>query len=616
MSKYDNPVKELFSNKRNLVKIILDLLAILIAVNLAVIFKFEEKFLEHLDDGYYASYGITYLAIYIFSKIGNRSWSYTSSIDLLKLVGMNSISMLGGFTFFALTRHPYSRSVILAIFILSCGLQSVYRLLFKMRKNYKVIFRKKTATGSRTLIYGAGEMGTYLAHEKILNPNFSYDILGYIDDDRKKLGTYIYGIKVLGGLASLIEVIERENIETVVIAMPSIDKQRIKTIVNKLKVVENINIKILPRLENMLDNESLENQIRDVSIEDLLGRDQILVNGEHIREVIENKTIFITGGAGSIGSELSRQVAKYNPKKLVNIDLNENALYFLELELKRNFPNLDIQSELASVRELDKIDMLFNRYRPEIVFHAAAHKHVPQMEHNPEEAIKNNIFGTKNVIDSADKYGVQRFVLVSTDKAVNPTNIMGATKRACELLIEDISIRSNTKFMAVRFGNVLGSNGSVIPIFEKLIKEGKNLTITHPDITRYFMTIPEAAQLVIEAGSMGNGGELFVLDMGETVKIIDLAKNMIKLSKADVGIEITGLRPGEKLYEELLYDTKSAIKTENKKIFIARLKESKVDVDRHLNILKELLKESKKEEIVAEMKKFITSYKEPEHHIL
>ncbi|MGL5209693.1 UDP-N-acetylglucosamine 4,6-dehydratase family protein, partial [Cetobacterium sp.] len=371
--------------------------------------------------------------------------------------------------------------------------------------------------------------------------------------------------------------------------------------------------KILPQVGVVLSNDKLSNQIRDVSIEDLLGREQILVNGDSIHKLIENRVVFVTGGAGSIGSELARQIAKHNPKKLITIDVNENDLYFLELELKRKYKNLNLQSEICNIREQDKLEILFKRYAPNLVFHAAAHKHVPLMEHNPEEAIKNNIFGTKNVSEMAIKYGVERFVLISTDKAVNPTNIMGATKRACELVVEEMNKRSETKFMAVRFGNVLGSNGSVIPIFKKLISEGKNLTLTHPDITRYFMTIPEAAQLVIEAGALGNGGELFILDMGAPIKIMDLAKTMIELSNAPINIEIIGLRPGEKLYEELLYDVTKATKTDNNKIFITDIDRMNVDLEYHLEKLKAAVKNPKQDELKELMKKFVQTYQEPSH---
>ena len=340
-----------------------------------------------------------------------------------------------------------------------------------------------------------------------------------------------------------------------------------------------------------------------------------MINDGSIRGLIEDRVVFVTGGAGSIGSELARQIAKYNPRKLVTIDVNENDIYFLELELKRKYPNLNLISEICNIREEEKVDFLFNKYRPNVVFHAAAHKHVPLMEHNPEEAIKNNIFGTKKVAECADRYGVERMVLISTDKAVNPTNLMGASKRACELVIEHMNkVSKNTKFMAVRFGNVLGSNGSVIPIFKKLIEEGKNLTLTHKDITRYFMTIPEAAQLVIEAGSLGNGGEIFILDMGKPVKIYDLAKRMIKLSNANVGIDIVGLRPGEKLFEELLYDVNSAIKTENKKIFITKIEDGNVDITEFFTRLEECIHKPNVEHIKEVMKELVVSYKEVKYN--
>ncbi len=343
-----------------------------------------------------------------------------------------------------------------------------------------------------------------------------------------------------------------------------------------------------------------------------MGRDEILVNEANIGNLIENKVVLVTGAAGSIGSELARQIAKHKPKKLITLDINENDLYFLELELKGKYKDLKLQSEICNIREKEKLEILFRKYKPNIVFHAAAHKHVPLMEHNPDEAIKNNIFGTRNLGELATKYHVQRFVLISTDKAVNPTNIMGATKRSCELIIESMNKKSDTKFMVVRFGNVLGSNGSVIPIFKNLISEGKNLTITHPDITRYFMTIPEAAQLVIEAGALGKGGELFVLDMGKPVKIVDLARKMIKLSKANIGIDFVGLRPGEKLYEELLYDVRLATKTENNKIFIAKIDSIDIDVDLdyHLKKLEEAVKNPDIDEIKALMKNMVVTYKE------
>ena len=494
------------------------------------------------------------------------------------------------------------------------SIQLLCRYIFRLKRYYgkhkKIISKQK-----RTIIYGAGEAGAMLAREYLVNPNFPYDLIGFIDDDSKKIGTSIYNIPVLGNKESFDKVIRNEKIEEILIAIPSMNGTELGRVVDRLQGIEGISIKTVPGISEMIDNKPLSSQIRSVRIEDLLGRDEIVINDGSIRGLIENKVVFVTGGAGSIGSELSRQIAKFNPKKLVTIDVNENDIYFLELELRRRYPNLDLVSEICNIREEEKVDFLFNKYRPNVVFHAAAHKHVPLMEHNPEEAIKNNIFGTKKVAECADKYGVERMVLISTDKAVNPTNLMGASKRACELVIEHMNkVSKNTKFMAVRFGNVLGSNGSVIPIFKKLIEEGKNLTLTHRDITRYFMTIPEAAQLVIEAGSLGNGGEIFILDMGKPVRIYDLAKRMIKLSNANVGIDVVGLRPGEKLFEELLYDVNSAIKTDNKKIFITKIEDGNVDITKFFTKLEECTHNPNVEHIKEIMKELVVSYKEVKYN--
>jgi FlaA1/EpsC-like NDP-sugar epimerase len=606
-------MKELLNNKRSLIKISLDILSIMIGVILALIIKYEYGWINRYDFNYFLIYSIFYSFFYLATKEFLKSWGYTNSLDVLRLLGINIGAYIGSVAYFALIKHGFSRSVITLSFIIAVFIQLGMRFLFRLNRSYKSILIKKKGR-KETIIYGAGEGGVTLIRESITNPNFPYNIIGLIDDDEKKTETYINGAKVLGNFNDFEEILKRLQPENVIIAIPSINKEKIKQIVKVVKKFEKIGIEILPGIDELLLKGTLSSQIRNVDVEDLLGRDQVLVNGDSIKQIIKNKTIFVTGGAGSIGSELVRQIAKYNPKQLIAIDVNENALYFLELELKRIFPMLKIITEICNIREEEKVDYLFKKYNPEIVFHAAAHKHVPLMEHNPEEAIKNNIFGTKNLAEAADKYQVERFVLISTDKAVNPTNIMGATKRACELVIEDINKQSNTKFMAVRFGNVLGSNGSVIPIFKKLIEEGKNLTLTHPEITRYFMTIPEAAQLVIEAGALGSGGEVFILDMGEPIKIMDLAKTMIELSNADVDIEIVGLRPGEKLYEELLYDVNSAIKTENKKIFITKLTDESHDIGYHLERLKKAVKNPNIEEIKELMKKFIISYREPEHH--
>jgi len=452
---------------------------------------------------------------------------------------------------------------------------------------------RSDANSENVLIYGAGEAGVLLVKESRINPNFSYKIVGFLDDNPNKKGGKVYGLKVLGGLEDVEKIIEKNDVSKIIISMPSVEQSKISNILKELNKLKDVSVKILPNVDNLIEEGNLSTQLRNIKLEDLLGREEIKINTKEVFDFIQEKIVFVTGGGGSIGSELINQIAKYNPKKIINIEINENASYLMELELKRKYPYLDYKTEIASVRDLDKLDMLFDKYKPDILFHAAAHKHVPLMENNPEEAIKNNIFGTKNVAECCLKYKLESVVLISTDKAVNPTNVMGATKRVCEMIFQKYSEKdSNTKFMAVRFGNVLGSNGSVIPIFSKLIEEGKNLTLTHKDIIRYFMTIPEAAQLVIEAATIGKGGEILILDMGEPVKIYDLAKNMIKLSGSNVGIDIVGLRPGEKLFEELLYDVNSSEKTSNNKIFITNMENEKVqvDIDDYYTILKDLIK--------------------------
>lgn len=602
-------------NKRNFVKVFLDSLGIIFGIILAFILKYDFFVIYELRAEYIATYLAIFLIGYIYIKMSDRSWSYTNIFDVLNLLVLNLVTAVAFVVIMLINEDKsFPITTIVMAYILSVSIQLLCRYIFRLKRYYGK-HKKNSIKMKRTIIYGAGEAGAMLAREALTNPEFPYDLIGFLDDAPKKLGTSIYNVSVLGNGDSFEKVIKNENIEEILIAIPSMTGKELEKIVDRLQGIEGISIKTVPGLSEMIENKPLSSQIRNVKIEDLLGRDEIVINDGSIRGLIENRVVFVTGGAGSIGSELSRQIAKYNPKKLVTIDVNENDIYFLELELKRRYPNLDLVSEICNIREEEKVDFLFNKYRPNVVFHAAAHKHVPLMEHNPEEAIKNNIFGTKKVAECADKYGVERMVLISTDKAVNPTNLMGASKRACELVIEHMNkVSKNTKFMAVRFGNVLGSNGSVIPIFKKLIEEGKNLTLTHKDITRYFMTIPEAAQLVIEAGSLGNGGEIFILDMGKPVRIYDLAKRMIKLSNANVGIDVVGLRPGEKLFEELLYDVNSAIKTDNKKIFITKIEDGNVDITKSFTKLEECIHNPNVEHIKEVMKELVVSYKEVKYN--
>ena len=598
-------------NKRNIIKFFIDSLSIVTGIIMSFVLKFSFRWQEYLKIEYIIIYLGIFLVGYTYKHMSEKSWSYTNVLDILNILVLNIETAVVFIVFMYLNKiYEFPDTTLIITVLLTISMQLFGRYLFRFKRYYGR-GQKDLKEITRTLIYGAGEAGAILARESMTNPYFPYELVGFIDDDIKKIGSEIYNIKVLGNKDSLEMIVKNEKIENILLALPSVHSLEIRRIVERIQNLNGIKIKTVPSISEILENESLTSQIRDVRIEDLLGRDQIVINDNSIRELIEGKTIFVTGGAGSIGSELSRQIAKFNPKQLVTLDINENDTYFLFLELKRKYPNLDLVSEICNIREKDKLEFLFNKYKPNVVFHAAAHKHVPLMEHNPEEAIKNNIFGTKKVAECADKYGVERMVLISTDKAVNPTNLMGASKRACELVIEHMNrVSKNTKYMAVRFGNVLGSNGSVIPIFKKLISEGKNLTVTHKDITRYFMTIPEAAQLVIEAGAIGKGGEIFILDMGKPVKIYDLAMSMIKLSNANVGIDIVGLRPGEKLYEELLYDVNSAIKTENKKIFITKIEDGTVDITEYFDKLEECIKNPDIEEIKKIMKELVISYKE------
>lgn len=462
------------------------------------------------------------------------------------------------------------------------------------------------------LIIGAGSSGEILSKEIIKRNGNRYSIIGFLDNDPLKKGEIISGYKVFGSHDNVEEYIEKYDIEEVIIAITSIDHKELEKLFKRIKKC-NVDVRILPSFEELLLDEPFTKQLREVKVEDLLGREISKELSIEAASYIKNKVIFITGAAGSIGSELCRQIVRYNPQKMILLDVNENDLYLLELFLERHY-SVNIESEICNIRELNKLEFLFDLYKPNLVFHAAAHKHVPLMEKNIEEAVKNNVFGTNNLLKLSDKYCVERFVLISTDKAVNPTNIMGATKRLAELLLERRNKGSKTKFMAVRFGNVLGSNGSVIPIFRSLIKEGKNLTVTHEEITRYFMTIPEAANLVLEAGSIGDGGEVFVLDMGNPVKIIDLAKKMIELSGLELGkdieIEVTGLRPGEKLYEELLYDINCCEKTSSKKIFIAKLKKEEPDLLKGLIDLELLCNNFDRTNLRKKLKELVPTYKE------
>ena len=462
----------------------------------------------------------------------------------------------------------------LFIMIFTIGIRVSFRIYRRMISHGRVLLNSSNISNlEKILIIGAGSCGQLIIEEVRKQNPIKQKVIGVIDDNPSKIGTYLRGIKILGNRNKIIEISEEKNVDLILIAMPSVDGKVKKEIIEICQSTR-AKVKIIPGMYELIGGKVSLNRMRDIDLRDLLGREEVILDKQGIKDYIENKVVMVTGGGGSIGSELCRQIAKFSPKLLLILDIYENNAYELENEIISNFKNLKEKVLIASVREEKRLENIFNEYKPQVIFHAAAHKHVPLMERNPEEAIKNNVIGTLNVAECAHKYGAERFVLISTDKAVNPTNVMGASKRMCEMIIQAIDKNSNTEFVAVRFGNVLGSNGSVIPLFKKQIAKGGPVTLTHKKITRYFMLIPEAAQLVLQAGAYAKGGEIFVLDMGNPVLIYDLAKDLIKLSgfepEVDIKIEITGLRPGEKLYEELLMDEEGLRKTSHEKIFIAK----------------------------------------------
>ena len=470
----------------------------------------------------------------------------------------------------------------------------------------------------KLLIIGGG----YSANDIIKTINSTlkgqYDIIGIIDDNEKRIGYSVAGVRIIGSRKDIIKICEANNVDEIIFSIVNIDNKNKKEILELCSKTK-AKVKILPSLTELITEENLYNSLRDVGIEDLLGRDPIELDNQNIKNLIQNHVVLVTGAGGSIGSELCRQIMLHNPKQIVILDNYENSLYDIELELKTNHPNIDIRAVVANIREKERLDAIFEEFMPEIVFHAAADKHVPLMENNPTEAIKNNVFGTYNLVNSSDKYNVKRFILISTDKAVNPTNIMGATKRLCEMIIQAKDKTSSTEYVAVRFGNVLGSNGSVVPLFKKQMAHGGPLTVTHREITRFFMTIPEAVALVLQAITYAEGGEIFVLDMGEPIKIYDLAKSLIELSGYTLGkdmeIEITGMRPGEKLYEELLMDEENLEETKHEKIFITEPMELTMeDIENKLDMFRKILDDetTSKEEIKESMKKCVPTYKEPQ----
>ena len=528
----------------------------------------------------------TLIAMIIFwaFRLYSSIWAYVGVSEFIRIILASMIYVAAhyflSFFFFPNIWMPRGYFVI-EFFMLAAGLCLVrffYR--FYLIAERKMNKSEEADHSIRTMIIGAGESGRAIIHEMNVSDKIDNNVVALIDDDPEKQGKYLENVKVYGGQESIVPVAEKLGVQEIILAMPSASRKAQQEILEQCKKT-NCKLKILPGMYQIISGEVNVSKIRDVDLEDLLGRDPVEVNSSEISEYIEGKTVLVTGGGGTIGSELSRQIASFKPKRLIIFDIYENNAYNLQMALERQYPDLDLKVLIGSVRNIERLRSIFAEERPDIVYHAAAHKHVPLMEVSPNEAVKNNVFGTLNVVKAADEFGVSRFVLISTDKAVNPTSVMGATKRICEMIIQSYNERSNTDYVAVRFGNVLGSSGSVVPLFRSQIAAGGPVTVTHPDIVRYFMTISEAVSLVLQAGAYAKGGEIFILEMGKPVKILDLARNLIRLSGLkegeDIDISFTGLRPGEKLYEEVLMNEEGLQTTPNQRIKIGHPIEFDID---------------------------------------
>ena len=569
--------------------VVSDMVSILVASVLSLYVRYDFKFMDvprefwvAVLDAYWYNAVIVAVVFAIF-KLYNSVWRYASDTELVNnAIAVVICSIMQPVIFWIEgVRLPTSYPFFYGFFLmlLTCGVRFSYRILRILQNRRLHHFGGKSRVNC--MIVGAGAAGNAILKEIESSSYLSIHVACAIDDNPGCHGKYLRGVPIVGGRESIPDNVEKYNIDEIIIAIPSASRQKLKPILEICKET-GCRLRILPGMYQIINGDVNVSKLREVQIEDLLGRDPIEVNVEEIMGYVKDKVVLVTGGGGSIGSELCRQIAQHDPRRLVIFDIYENSVYEIQQELKQKYPKLDMVVLIGSVRNTARVNEIFKRYRPDIVYHAAAHKHVPLMEDSPNEAVKNNVFGTYKVATAADRYGTKRFVLISTDKAVNPTNIMGASKRICEMIIQNLNRSSKTEYVAVRFGNVLGSNGSVIPLFKKQIEQGGPVTVTSPDIIRYFMTIPEAVSLVLQAGAYAKGGEIFVLDMGEPMKIVDLAKNLIKLSGYRVGedikIEFIGLRPGEKMYEELLMNEEGLQETANKMIYIGRPIEYDADV--------------------------------------
>lgn len=609
-------MKHIVKKNRNLIKIF-DVITIFLGYVLALLFSniVDIKACMIIEVMTNIIVYETYLNVF---KLYQNMFEYEVGKDYVKYIFCSGFSSITLYIIGLIINSNYlSFKVCVLTGIFISGLMITYRLFLRSIANEEMMFSSKSSkSNTNLLIIGAGMSAREIIITIRNGMQHKYNIVGLIDDDKTKINHQILGVKVLGTRNDIKNIVENKNVNLIFLAINHISPTDRIDILNICQDA-NVKTRVLPTTESIIDHKGALNSLRDVEIEDLLGRETITLENKDIRNNIKNKVVLVTGGGGSIGSELCRQIAKFSPKLLVIFDVYENNLYDVEMELRGDYPRLDLMALVGSVRDKERLDNVFKTYKPNIVFHAAAHKHVPLMETSPLEAIKNNIFGTYNTVNCADKYEVEKFVLISTDKAVNPTSVMGASKRVCEMIIQAKNKMSKTSFAAVRFGNVLGSNGSVIPLFKKQIANGGPVTVTHKEITRFFMTIPEAVQLILQALTYANGGEIFVLDMGQPVKIYDLAVSLIKLMgyepNVDMPIKITGLRPGEKLYEELLMSEEGLTTTKHNKIFISKLSDfNEEDIKEKLNKLEKLEYNSRynKEKIIKVIKEVVPTYRD------
>ena len=586
-------------------------MAYLFSINIVMGERFTEISKIYTHD--VIALSLIYLVCFYLFKMYESLWHLTGTDEFLLGVGGNILAgiLSIGYTRIFGSTIPLNVSVVGILLSIFCVLG--YRILYRVyRRTLSYIPFKYSADQRRVMIVGAGSAGTMIINEVMARRELKYNPIVLIDDDKSKLGKRISGVKIEGNRYDIPYIVGEQEIDLIVIAIPSIDSK------NKSEIIEickntNCKLQIIPGMYEILSGDATVSRIKDVDLEDLLGRDPIQLDNKGIEDYIKGRTILVTGAGGSIGSELCRQISMFQPKKLVLFDIYENNVYDIQNELREDFPDMDLSVLIGSIRDRDRLHEVFTKYKIDVVFHAAAHKHVPLMEDSPKEAVKNNVFGTLNLALEASAAGVSRFVMISTDKAVNPTNIMGATKRLCEMIVQAMDKQSKTEFVAVRFGNVLGSNGSVIPLFKRQIAHGGPVTVTHKKIIRYFMLIPEAAQLVLQAGAFAKGGEIFVLDMGKPVKIYDLACDLIRLSglepNKDIKIVFSGLRPGEKLYEELLMSEEGLQDTVHNKIYVG--KPTFEDMDKltiKLEQLRKLLELNDIDEIKHVMQMIVPTY--------